>query len=114
VIRVWRARTWAAPGRRGSKGERRTREEERWLGLWGTVESPGSLREAGKNRLFLLNQNQEFARVFMSTRLSDDPPKICWKLKTGPLAPSLSWRTHLATSRAPPKGSTGHNTRSFN
>jgi hypothetical protein len=39
--------------------------------VWGAVESPGSLREAGNNRLFLLNQNQEFTKVFMSTRLSN-------------------------------------------
>jgi hypothetical protein len=28
VIRVWRARTWVAPGRRGRKGARGAREEE--------------------------------------------------------------------------------------
>jgi hypothetical protein len=45
----------------------------------------------------------------MSTRFSNEHPKIYWKLKTGPLAPCLSRRAPLATSRAPPKGLVGHN-----
>jgi hypothetical protein len=38
-------------------------EKERWLGLRGATEFPGSLREAGNNRLFLLKSNP---RVYMS------------------------------------------------
>jgi hypothetical protein len=83
---------WEQGGARHEEEEEE--EEERRLGLRGAVESLGSLREVGNNRLFLLNQNQEFTRVFMSTRLSNEPPKICWKLKTGSLAPSLRRRAH--------------------
>jgi hypothetical protein len=49
VVRVWRARARAAPGRRGSRGAAWHDEGGEAARVWGAVESPGSLREAGNN-----------------------------------------------------------------